>query len=313
MLSLLLLPIFSESWAQESSNTNSSSIVYDSGIVLMSIGEINEKSGTYWLDFFFYMKSDNVDFTQEIPEMIFMNARDIEIGEAHVTPNYYEIRIRGDFATQLDFEKFPYQRHELIVEIEPKMPYDSSQFVFDNDIENSIDPDMKISSNFKMFDSDVKTISHTYFDGLEFSRIIATYVVGPEPVGSTLKTILPVTMIIGISLMIFFIPEHYTPRIYLTAPLLLAAVYWHQSSLAHLPSLGYTTIFDRIMILYYLLFVNSILSLAVQMRVSAKDKNDIRAKKYNRIFSYSTIAILIFVVIRIITDGGIWAQDSIFR
>lgn len=96
MLSLLFVPIFGESWAQESSNTNSSSIVYDSGIILMNIGEINEKSGTYWLDFFFYMKSDNIDFTQEIPEIVFMNARDIEIGEPHITPNYYEIRVKGD-------------------------------------------------------------------------------------------------------------------------------------------------------------------------------------------------------------------------
>ncbi len=304
---LIFLPIFSESWAQESTNTDSP-VVYDSGISLMNIGEINEKSGTYWLDFFFFMKSDDVDFTKEIPEIVFMNARDIEIGEPHITPNYYEVRVRGDFATQLNFEKFPYERHELVVEIEPKMPYDSSRFVFGKNSKSSIDPDMKIFSNFKMFDSNVKTISHTYFDGLEFSRIIATYTVGPEPIGSTLKTILPVTIIVGISLMIFFIPEHYTPRIYLTAPLLLAAVYWHQSSLIHLPSLGYTTIFDRVMILYYILFVNSILSLAVQMRVSAKDKNDIRAKKYNRIFSYSTIAILVYVVIRIITDEGTWTN-----
>ena len=222
-----------------------------------------------------------------------------------------KLELKGT-ATQLDFEKFPYERHELVVEIEPKISYDTSEIVFGNNPVNSIDPDMKISSNFKMFDSDVKTISHTYFDGLEFSRIIATYTVGSEPIGSTLKTILPVTIIVGISLIVFFIPEHYTPRIYLTAPLLLAAVYWHQSSLAHLPSLGYTTIFDRIMLLYYILFVNSILSLAVQMRVSAKDKNDIRTKKYNRIFSYSTIVILIYVVIRIITDEGTWSKGSLF-
>ena len=314
LLNVLVMPVFGESWAQESTEQDplpptthgSDSLpptTYDSGIILMNIGGIDEVSGTYWLDFFFYMKSDDVDFTQEVPEIVFMNARDIDMEEPHITTNYYEVRVRGDFATQLNFEKFPYEIHELTVEIEPKIPHDSSRFVFDKDVENIIDSEMKIFSNLKMFDSNVEVMSHTYFDGLEFSRIVATYSVGSEPIGSTLKTILPATIIVGISLMIFFVPEHYTPRIYLTAPLLLAAVYWHQSSLGHLPSLGYTTIFDRVMILYYLLFVNSILSLVVQMRVSAKDKNNIRAKKYNRIFSYSTIAILAYVAIRIITES----------
>ena len=55
--------------------------------------------------------------------------------------------------------------------------------------------------------------------------MVVTYTVGPEPFGNALKTFFSVIIIVGISLMIFFIPEHYTPRIYLTAPLLLADVY----------------------------------------------------------------------------------------
>lgn len=136
--------------------------------------------------------------------------------------------------------------------------------------------------------------------------MVVPYTVGPEPFGSALKTFLPVIIIVGISLMIFFILEHYTPRIYLTALLLLVDVYWHQSSLAHLPALGYVTSFDKLMILYYVLFVNSILSLAVQMRVSTKDKNDVRAKKYNKIFTYPTIAIIIYALVRIFTNEYTW-------
>ncbi len=306
-MSILFLPLLDESWAQESSNTDPFPTTYDSGISLMNIGEIDKKAGTYWMDFFFYMESDSVDFTQDIPEIVFMNARDIEIDEPHVTPNYFEIRVKGDFATKLDFEKFPFEKHDLVIEIEPKLPHDTSKFVFRENPENSIDSEMKISSNLKMFDSDAKTTSHTYFDGLEFSRIVVTYTVGPEPFGSAFKTFLPVSIIVGISLIIFFIPGHYTPRIYLTAPLLLAAVYWHQSSLAHLPALGYVTSFDKLMILYYLLFVNSILSLAIQMRVSEKDKNDIRVKKYNKIFTFSTIGLILYALVRILTNEDTWS------
>lgn len=308
ILVISLLAVFvDDSWAQQSPTESITPIVYDSGISLMNIGEIDEKAGTYWMDFFFYMKSDDADFTQEIPEMVFMNARDVEIDEPYVTPNYFEIRVKGDFATRFDFERFPFEKHDLIIEIEPKLPYDANKFVFANSPENSIDSEMKISSNMKMFDSDVKTMSHIYFDGLEFSRIMATYTVGPEPIGSALKTFLPVSIIVGISFIIFIIPENYAPRLSITALFLLATVFWHQFGQQHLPPLGYVTSFDKLLILYYLLFANSLLLVAVQMRVFAKDKNDIRARKYNKIFTYSAIGIIAFALFRMLTNENTWA------
>lgn len=82
-----------------------------------------------------------------------------------------------------------------------------------------------------------------------------------------MKTFLPVTVIAGISLLIFYIPENFTPRIYLTAPLLLALVFLHRGALAELPTLSHMTIFDKVMVIYYALLANSILSLAIQMRI----------------------------------------------
>ena len=66
---------------------------------------------------------------------------------------------------------------------------------------------------------------------LEFSRLVVTFEIWHELLGIFLRTILPVFIITGISLIIFFIPENFTPRIYLTAPLLLAMVYLHQGML----------------------------------------------------------------------------------
>lgn len=50
--------------------------------------------------------------------------------------------VRGDFATQLDFEKFPFEKHELEIVIEPKLPHDTSKFVFGDNLENAIDSDI---------------------------------------------------------------------------------------------------------------------------------------------------------------------------
>ena len=138
-LALLLLVVSSfsfqiseyQSWAeidkQENDvDTDTRQIFYDSGIVLMHIGELDKVKGQYWLDFFFYIESDDVDFTKEVPELVFMNARDIEIDNPHITQNYYEVRVKGQFFTQLDFHDFPYEKHRLIIEIEPKIPYDKN-------------------------------------------------------------------------------------------------------------------------------------------------------------------------------------------
>jgi len=291
----------SESWAETDKQKTVEPIIYDSGIILMNIGELNEIDGQYWLDFFFYIKSDKVDFTQNIPELVFMNARDIELGDPHITQNYYEIRVKGQFFTQLDFYDYPYEKHMLVVEIEPKIPYDKTRFVFGNTPETHIDPDLGISSNLKMIDVTSESVTHTYFDGLEFSRMISTFVVGAEPVGTTLRTVLPVTIIVGISLTLFFIPGNFIPRLIIIPPLLLATVFWHQTDLQLLPNLGYMTTFDRLMLMYYALFVNNILSLVVQIRASEIYEDQNKVKKYNRFFIYTTIAIIVIGVIRLFT------------
>ncbi len=100
MFTLLFVPIFNESWAQEFPNDEFTPIMYNPGINLMNIDKINEKAGTYWLDFFFYIRSDGVDFTQGIPEIIFMNARDVELGEPYITPRQIIIKC-GVYASEL--------------------------------------------------------------------------------------------------------------------------------------------------------------------------------------------------------------------
>ena len=176
-----------------------------------------------------------------------------------------------------------------------------TRFVFDNTT-TQIDSNLGISPNLKMIGATSKAVTHTYFDGLEFSRMISTFVVENEPIGTTLRTVLPVTIIAGISLIIFFIPKNFTPRMILVSPLLLAAVFWHQTGLESLPNLGYMTIFDRLMLMYYALFVNNIVSLVIQIRSFEIYQNPERAKKYNRFFIYTTIVIIIVGMTQIFTS-----------
>jgi len=112
----------------------------------------------------------------------------------------------------------------------------------------------------------------------KFSHFTAVIPIERSIVNAVLKNLLPASIITGLSFIIFWIPENYTPRIYLTAPLLLSLVYIHTSNLGSLSALGYLTLYDKIMIVYYALFVNSILSLGIQMRLNTLGKPELVIK-----------------------------------
>lgn len=109
---------------------------------------------------------------------------------------------------------------------------------------------------------------HDGIETEEYSRFIASYTIERSYFGSFLTSILPVAMITGLALLTFYIPGNFTPGIYLTAPLPLALVYLHRAVLSEIPSVGYATFFDKVLVIDYSIFVISITSLALQMRVN---------------------------------------------
>ncbi|MEM3065591.1 MAG: hypothetical protein QW177_09535 [Candidatus Nitrosotenuis sp.] len=54
----------------------------------------------------------------------------------------------------------------------------------------------------------------------------------------------------------------------------MAAVAAHLNAANQLPPIGYLTLFDKIMIIAYALFLNNLLSMVIQMRFIDHDKKD---------------------------------------
>ena len=132
-----------------------------------------------------------------------------------------------------------------------------------------------------------------------FPRFTAEFAVERSVLGSFVKYIFPVSMITGLSLLIFYIPENFTPRIYLTAPLLLSLIYLHQGALDDIPPVGYMTMFDKVMLINYSLFITAIGSLAIQMK-SHVTHND-KVKRINNRMRYIIPAIISVGIIIIFT------------
>lgn len=274
---LLAIPFVQDLYGQEENEPT----IYHTGMILTNLGDIDRQNGHYWMDFVIFIEADGVDFTKETPSLSFVNGRNLLFSDELIEPNYYEIRVQGEFFNEFDYHMFPF--HEIIikVEVEPKVPFDTSRVIFEPTEDDPIDPSLSVHG-WKLMDSEVSQNIHVYPDGLAFSRYVVNFKLYHEPVGVALSTLLPVTILTSIALLIFIIPENFTPRIYLTAPILLAVVYWHQSNLSHLPVLGYLTFFDKIILIYYALFVNAILSLSRQMRIQINKEEQLKVKKINR-------------------------------
>ncbi|MCH9658445.1 hypothetical protein K0U27_07090 [archaeon] len=263
--------------------------IYDAGIHLLGIGKIDKTEGTYELDLWFWVrineKNDPTDFTVTKPEFDFVNSKEIEIESETVEPHFYEARIQGTFRNNMDFHNFPFEKLNLQMTIEPTAPNTAENVIFVLDPESIIDPAVGVPG-FEIGVLQIMSKEFTYTDGEKYDRFIADFEVERSSVGSLFKNLFPITLIAGLSLIVFWIPENYTPRIYLTAPLLIAMVYLHRATVGEIPSVGYMTLFDNIMIIYYVLFLNSLLSLGIQMRLHVTSGDEGKVKKVNRIMSY---------------------------
>ena len=262
---------------------------YEAGIHLLGIGEIDKSEGTYELDFWFWVnvpeEDDPVDFTVTKPEFDFVNAKKVELKSEVTESHYYETRVQGTFRNAMDFRDFPFEKLNLQVTVEPTAPSTTENVIFVLDPESTIDSSVAVPG-FEVEMFKIKTEEFTYTDDEVYDRFVANFAVERSFAGTLFKNLFPITLIAGLSLMIFWIPENFTPRIYLTAPLLLSLVYLHRATVGEIPSVGYMTLFDKIMTIYYVLFLNSLVSLGIQMRYHVTHKDDAKVKRINRIMRY---------------------------
>lgn len=275
------------------------------GITLANVGQIDRINGQYELDFWIYIESETQDFIKNPPKFEFTNGQIKSITSEYIESEYYEARINGRFHNEMDFSDFPFEKINLKISVEPSIPQNIDKIKFFSDEFSSVIDDAANIPGWNILEPRFSIIEHEYDDDT-YSRFIVEFVVERPTIGTALRTLLPVTIITGISLIIFFIPENFTPRIYLTAPLLLALVYLHISNLNYLPPLGYLTIFDKIIIIYYALFVNSILTLGIQMKLYVTHKDDQKIKRINKIqLMLVPIIIIVGFILFQMSDGVI--------
>jgi hypothetical protein len=234
------------------------------GVWINDIEKVDVPAQTFTIDFYIWFKyheiKPNIEFLKGAPTMNLVRE------EERSTENYLEYRVRGAYVGSLDFRNFPLDEHLLTVELEDK-EHGTSQLVFEPDIEESgLDPELEVAGwdvkDFRLYEE-----KHAYPDE-NYSRFVFGVTIYRSKVSAMFKNFLPILIITLISLLTFSISvKNFGQRVSICVTTLMSAVAYHLAALSGLPSLGYLTLFDRIMLVVYTLFLYNLMVSVQAMRL----------------------------------------------
>lgn len=275
------------------------------GVYLLNVGKIDLQTGSYDLDFYFWLSTSNAtaDFTKQKPMFDFMNSMNVKIEPSRIEPNYYEVRVKGTFLKNMDFRNYPFDTQEVTIEVEGFEPIDKLVFVPDNGGSSGYDSMVNVPG-WNLGKTQQNVIVHNYPDK-SYSRYIFSFDIKRAELSAFLKTIFPVVIITTIAMLAFWMsPTNFTSRIGLAASTLLAAVAAHLAAASQLPPIGYLTLMDKVMIVAYALFLNNLVSMVLQMRLVDHKKEEEAAKVNAKMRKLMPVIIGIVLAILVPYDLG---------
>ncbi len=252
----------------------SNPIVCKTGIYIKTL-KINQSEEEFTIMFYWWMRVDSLNENQEyknVTDFEFMNSdADIEISQEEVNKeqNYYYVtgHCSGTFPFKADFHKFPYDIQTLTISIENKS-FNKNDILYVKDDKNPyinkvIDQNIDILNDDQYYLTDLNCKQSTYLyktnfgdpsteGNEEYSRLNFNIEVARDPLGISLKLALPLFVVLFLSYLVFFIPDHEIGTASgLTVTSLLAAIAFQWTISDSLPKVSYYTLVDKIFYLVY--------------------------------------------------------------
>ncbi|MEM3699720.1 MAG: hypothetical protein QXL57_02490 [Candidatus Bathyarchaeia archaeon] len=293
LVTLALFSILMRNVKTASSSSNSTSVTV--GVLIVNVEKVDLAASSYRLDFYlwFWFNPSEISL-DDVKEFEFVNGfptkYEVKVNE---TLGYLEYRVRGDFIKTFDFSRYPYETHELTIEIEHKN-LNASFLVFEADPTSTVDEAVNVAG-WEIGDFEASTMEHSYIDEV-YSRFVFSITLKRPTISSFIKSVLPVSVITMISLLAFAIsPQNFAQRIGLGVTTLMSATAFHLALLSGIPPVGYLTLADRMMLAIYAVFLyNLSASVYIMKLVDAKKTEE--AQKFNK-KALKILPILIAVLI----------------
>jgi hypothetical protein len=269
-------------------------IGYEFGVGLMDVGEINMATGHYDATFWLSIKTENGNFTEYIPELVFVNGAITDRSNLYITDNWYNERIQGKFFNTMDFHSYPFTEIDLDIVIEFSQTNDELATF-------SVDPvlsyvfDGIFIPGWTVIDADYTTTHQEYFELGSYPRYTASYTVESPFLSSFLVGVLPILVIAALACVTLFynISKGFGEKGEVVATLIIATIFFQVfGQMNQLPSLEYLTLQDKLFAVVYTILLYSITCTFVQKKFGGEENKE-TGKKIQRKFIYSLPIVVI--------------------
>ena len=261
------------------------------GVWIISVDKVDLAGGTYSVDFYLWFAYNGTP-----PNFEFINGAPTRIEKTVEREGYVEYRVKATFVQQYDFKNFPFDTQQLNIIIEDKTQ-DITQLIFVPDTEQSGLDSQAYIVGWQLKEFGYESYAHEY-PGEAYSRLVFTISIQREVFPVFMKNFVPITLITLISLLSFAVTiQNYSQRISIGITTLFSAVAYHLATLGSLPPLSYLTLFDRVMLAIYSLFLYNI-GVSVQgMRLVDRKQIEKAVEFENRAQKLLPIVALLLIIL----------------
>jgi hypothetical protein len=241
------------------------------GVYVQDFNKFSVADGTIETSFYLTLRSEtNVSF------------EDIEIVNGHVTSvdtilnrtNEKEYRINAELTADPDLRRFPFDRHVIRIEIEPKYLTEQEMVLAIDLTDTGIDSESDLPG-WELAGSSSEIVNRTYIPGeVPYSRAVYGFGIERDGTSTILKFFLPIMLIIVVALASLMIKI--SSRLGLNASMFLAAVLIHWRIVDNIPVVAYATFLDLFMMITYATLVMVLVSGIIILKFTeAKDQDRI--------------------------------------
>ena len=290
------------------------------GAYINDIQELDFKTNSYAVDLYVWFRWKPEEGVDPSKSMEFMNRYD---PDNHVRTELYEepkkmpdgslysiIRNQGRFSTKFPLEHYPFDTQSLSVEMEDTISgIDKQVYVPDPNGAVTINPDITLPG-FRVGAPVMHIAANTYPtdfgdltepDASPYSRVTLSVPVTRPILAMTIKTFVPIALIVVCAALVFFVRPHYVEgRMGLGITALLTLVALQLTSGASLPEVDYLMMLDKIYLLAYFFIIISLAHVVATSWRSADPNAEASISRGDRIWvtvllgSYILANIIIF-------------------
>jgi hypothetical protein len=287
------------------------------GAYINDIQQLDFKANNYVIDLYVWFRWKSKD-TDPSKSMEFMNRfasddnrRDRLTEEPEELPDgsfYSILRYQGLFSTKFHLETFPFDTQALTVVMEDTLAGSADQiYVQDGEHPVSIDPIITLPG-FSVGKPTMRITTNTYPTNFgdptspeaePYSRITISIPVTRPVIAMSLKTFVPIALIVVCALLVYFVrPRYVEGRIGLGITALLTLVAIQLTATSSLPDVDYLMMLDKIFLLAYLFII---VALARVVATSwHNDTSETSIKRTDRHWAIATLSIYVLANIAVL-------------